>query len=141
MLKLATIGSVAALLAASPALACPSRHGVRALIHDAVPEEMPEGAVVLDVAFPDDRTILSRSEIMAQVKSVVRGPFEGDSVLVRMTERSSCHYPFVNGLSGLIVGHVELSERGPVMQPIYVTRGNDFRLPTGTGAGARRPSE
>ena len=107
----------------------------------ATTEGLPVDVALVNADGQDDRTILSRSEIMAQVKSVVRGPFEGDSVLVRMTERSSCHYPFVNGLSGLIVGHVELSERGPVMQPIYVTRGNDFRLPTGTGAGARRPSE
>lgn len=113
---------------ASPASACRSPAGVLAIVHNAVPNRIPEGAVVLDVDFPPTARSQGSVAIEARVRRVVHGTFTGRSVRVRADRRSSCHYPFSNGRSGLIVGHLRERDGMPVFQPVYVPRRTGFRL-------------
>ena len=125
---LTPLAVVVVLVSASPAAACPTSAAVVALIHNEVPDRLPEGAVVLDVAFPQEVRPSSPMGTEARIRRVVHGAFEGSSILVRAPRRTSCHYPFSNGRSGLIVGHVREVRGTPVFHPIFVSRRNGFRL-------------
>lgn len=111
----------------SDASGCPTPAGVVAIIHDAVPARVPEGALVLDVVF-ENGSAVPWGLVEARIRRVVHGTFSGRSVLVRADRRTSCHYPFSNGRSGLIVGHLREMDGTQVLHPIYVPRRTGFRL-------------
>ncbi len=111
----------------SDATGCPSPAGVVAIIHDAAPSRVPEETLVLDVVFEDGPAV-PRGLVEARIRRVVHGTFSGRSVLVRADRPTSCHYPFSNGRSGLIVGHLREMDSTQVLHPIYVPRRTGFRL-------------
>lgn len=122
------LGSALVVLAyPSDASGCPSPAGVVAIIHDAVPARIPEGTLVLNVVFEDGPAV-QWGLVEARIRRVVHGTFSGQSVLVRADRRTSCHYPFSNGRSGLIVGHLREMDGVPVLHPLYVPRRTGFRL-------------
>jgi hypothetical protein len=66
--------------------------------------------------------------VVAQVRRVVHGTFDGSEVVVRATRGTSCHYPFANGRSGLVVGRIREVDGRPFLHPYYVSRRHGFRM-------------
>ena len=125
-------------LAATPALACrvaPSNPW--ALIHAALPNPLPSGAIVAEVEF--DRDSLSNTQLLhhpgvrARVRRVIQGHYRGSSLIVRRTGMwTDCDRPAANGTSGLIVARPVGFESGVlVVEPILVPAQDRFRLPDG----------
>ncbi len=117
LLGLLVMPACAGLTMASPAAACPSPAGVLAVIHNGLPERLPADTLVLDVEFPEASPSHPSGATEARVRRVVQGAFEGPSVLVQATRRTSCHYPFSNGRSGLIVGQLRDVGGTPIFFP------------------------
>ena len=114
---------------AQPASACFLPESQVALIHSAPPSPLPSGAIVLDVDIDMDGSATLYDEgLRARVRHVVHGDFPGDEVTLRAFGETSCDAPFANGTSGLIVGYLSEDRAGPFFSPLFVARGDGFRL-------------
>lgn len=124
--------AAAAILLSSPgeAAACLASSFFTALIHDALPTPLPEGAIVAEVAFEsEDERAVYAGGVRARVIRMVQGHYRGGHLIVRRAFRSSCSHPFLNGTSGLLVARAAGMEQGVlVVDPIEVSRSRGFRL-------------
>jgi hypothetical protein len=115
-------------LAATPAMACriwtPS--AALSVIHAALPQPLPPGAVAFDVQFEliDGGWSALFTGIRPRVRQVIRGNYSGDIVIVRdrAAIRVTCYDPITNGGSGIILGMPVGYENGVlVLQPIFAS--------------------
>ena len=117
---------------AHPAAACFTPESQTALIHSAPPSPVPRGAIVLDVDIRmEGSDSLYDQGLTARVRDVVHGDFPGDEVTLRAFGETSCDAPFANGTSGLIVGYLSEDRAGRIFSPVFVRRGDGFRLRSG----------
>jgi hypothetical protein len=124
---------VAALLLPGSAAACMMEPLPSAMMHRALPRHLPAGAIVAEVEAGPDATdlMLVDGGIRVQVRRMIQG--EATPVLIlRVHQLSSCDVVLGNGRRGLIVAIPAGRQEGvPVATPIFVSRRNGFRLPSG----------
>ncbi len=114
---------------AHPASACSTSESQQALIHSALPPILPIGAVVLDVKIDTSNSArLYRSGLPARVLSVRHGEVQSTTVVLRTPIGTSCDAPFANGSTGIIVGFWTGEGDDRALSPVFVTRGDGFRL-------------
>lgn len=114
---------------AHPASACLTSDSQQALIHSALPPILPIGAVVLDVTIDTNNSArLYSSGLPARVLSVRHGEVQAKTVVLRTPIETSCDAPFANGSTGIIVGFWAGEGDDRAFSPVFVTRGNGFRL-------------
>jgi len=103
---------------AQPALACRGADYTVGIVYDAPPARVGADAVILDVVFPESEVSAPRSDriVTANVRRVVQGEFEGETVRVRVRGHS-CSAPFRFGREGLIVGRIDQTADGQVFLP------------------------
>ena len=128
------LGATAALMGAAPASACMMMENQLALIHSAVPADLPRDLVVVDSEIPASATErqLYDTGVRAWVRRTVQGDYQGQFIRIRASVKTSCDGPFDNGRSGLIVGYPRGWEDGElVIEPILAQRSDGFRLAQG----------
>jgi len=130
-MRILLAAAVIAAFAATPAQACRSPASVIAIVHNALPPELPEGLVAVEAAFSPDLTSgdFRRSGGEARILRVVRGHVPFASIRVVSDEgQSSCHYAFSNGHRGLLVGRLKTEKGHTLLEPVWVVRRNDFQM-------------
>ncbi len=132
MRRLAGLSLLAAVALASggEAAACISSAFSRALIHSAVPDPVPEGAIVAEVILlSTDLAELYSTGARARVVRRIHGAIPGDQILVRPARFTSCSHAFANGTTGILVAMPGEIENGHlVVTPIEAEAANGFRL-------------
>jgi hypothetical protein len=117
-----------AALGAAPATACriwmPS--AAVSVIHSALPQPLPQGAVAFDVQFedPDGGWAALSTGTRARVRRVIQGNYSSDILIVRDRGgiRIMCYDPIRYEGSGLIFGMPVGYENGLlVLQPIFAS--------------------
>ena len=129
-----TIALFGGLVAPSPALACFDSANSGALIHNALPDPLPHGAVVLDASLPqEDGMSLYQAGMRIRIRRVVHGDLRGRYALLRLDAPiSSCDQPLSNGRHGLVIGMVIGPRKDvPIIRPAFAVQGQGYRLSNG----------
>jgi hypothetical protein len=119
-------------MAQQPAYACGLSPSY-AVVHSALPNPLPTGALVaeIEIETPDPERLYTTG-LRARVRRAIAGARQGEPIILRLPERSSCDAPFANGRSGLLVAR-PMAREGDllVVWPELVSRYDGFRLPDG----------
>ena len=137
MIKTFLGGAVASgLIGASPAFACPDGQFESHVTRRQPVENIPEGAVQLQVHAPFEEDALRRLEdfeISLEIERVIDGRFDADSVDLRIKNFSSCDHFGPTGRNIYVVifpilySEGDLDERGkPIFEIIRYTAASDF---------------
>jgi hypothetical protein len=104
-----------------------------AVVHSALPTPLPAGAFIAEVEIETrDSSKLNTTGLRARVVRAIAGARQGERIILRLTEISSCDAPFANGRSGLLVAIPRRRQGGAlVVWPALVSRYDGFRLPDG----------
>ncbi len=122
----------AALLAPAPAAACMELHYPLAMLHSALPDPLPAGAIVAEVeAGPEATDEMLHDGMRVRVRRMLQGEAAAELIL-RVSGVTSCHAVLDDDWRGLIVA-VPDGHRGgiPVAWPIFAERDSGYRLPEG----------
>ena len=118
-------------LSATPVQACRSPASVSAIVHSALPPELPDGFVAVEAEFSPDLSDgeFRRSGGEARILRVLRGRVPHATIRVIPDEgQSSCHYAFANGRTGLLVGQLRVDKGETVLEPVWVVHRNGFEM-------------
>lgn len=109
------------------------------LIHDALPNPLPAGAIVVEVEFETaNRRAYFAGGVRARIRRMIQGDYRGDTLIARSRDENSCYFPFAHGAAGLIVARPLGLEAGElVVEPIPVQGREGYRLADGFQIGAR----
>jgi hypothetical protein len=120
------------MVAQHPANACGNSPSY-AVVHSALPTPLPTGAFVAEIEIEtSDQEKLYTTGLRARVRRAIAGAHQGERIILRLLERTSCDAPFVNGRSGLLVARPWGREgEALVVRPELVSRYDGFRLPDG----------
>lgn len=128
------LGVTALLMSAAPASACILMENQLALIHSAVPADLPRALVVVQAEIPPAATESQLYDLglRARIRRTIQGDYQGEFIRLRASVETSCDAPFDNGRSGLIVGYPRGLEGGElVIEPILAQRSDGFKLAEG----------
>jgi hypothetical protein len=128
------LAAVAVVASSAPASACILMENQLALIHSAVPADLPRALVVVQADIPPTATQsqLYEAGLRARVSRTIQGDYRGPFIRLRASVQTSCDGPFDNGRSGLVVGYPRGWEDGElVIEPILAQRSDGFRLAEG----------
>jgi hypothetical protein len=100
-LILATV--VGLMLLPGHAQACMAENFTTSLIHNALPQPLPTGAIIAEVRFESTTLGNLWEGVRVEVRRMIQGDYAGRTLIVRPIALTSCSRPFENGGEGLIV--------------------------------------
>ena len=123
---------VAALLAPAPAAACMDLHLPVAMLHSALPDPLPAGAIVAEIeAGPEADDNMLYDGMRVRVRRMLQGDAAPELIL-RAASVTSCHWVLDEDRRGLIVAVPDGQQDGiPVAEPVFAERDLGYRLPDG----------
>ena len=124
--------AVVALLVPAPATACMDLVLPVAMLHSALPNLLPDGAIVAEVeAGPEATDWMLLGGMRVRVRQMLQGEAASELIL-RAATVSSCHAVLDEDRRGLIVAVPDGHQNGiPVAWPIFADRDLGYRLPDG----------